>query len=319
MEILFLGTSSGTPTKQRNVSGIGLLESRKKNWYLIDCGEGTQQQILHTSLSLSRLKAIFITHKHGDHCYGLPGLLGSSGMQRRTAPLTLIAPRAVYDWLLSTQKITELYIPFDLSFIPVEDLPQIDIGQFTITTTQLSHRVPSYAYSFTERYIETTLDTQRLLSCDIPKGPLWGKLKAGIDIVCHGKAYSAANFIQKPRLPRKITICGDNDKPELLKNTCNNSSVLVHESTYAKNMSAKASRVGHSFSTQIASFAESMSIPNLVLTHFSTRYQKEPNAQCSIEKIRSEAQSIYRGQLFLAEDFMHLKLAESGLLTHKYI
>ncbi|WP_444897524.1 MBL fold metallo-hydrolase [Microbulbifer sp. SSSA005] len=317
MEILFLGTSSGTPTKQRNVSGIGLIESLGKNWYLIDCGEGTQQQILHTNLSLNRLSAIFITHKHGDHCYGLPGLLGSSGMQRRTAPLTLIAPRAVYEWLLSTQRITELYFPFALGFIPVEDLPQVDIGQFTIDTAQLSHRVPSYAYSFTERNIEVTLDTQRLISAGIPKGPLWGKLKAGIDVIHQGETYAATDFILKPRSPRKVTIYGDNDNPQLLNDTCINSSVLVHESTYAKKMAVKARHVGHSYSTQVASFAESRSIPNLVLTHFSTRYQKDIDADCSIETIRNEAQSVYKGQLYLAEDFMNLKLEKSGNLIQK--
>ncbi|WP_413662236.1 MBL fold metallo-hydrolase [Microbulbifer sp. CNSA002] len=316
MEILFLGTSSGTPTKQRNVSGIGLIESLGKNWYLIDCGEGTQQQILHTNLSLNRLSAIFITHKHGDHCYGLPGLLGSSGMQRRTRPLTLVAPGAVYDWLLSTQTITELYLPFELNFIPVENLPQIEIGQFTTTTIQLSHRVPSYAYSFTERYVEVTLDTQSLLATGIPKGPQWGKIKNGIDVVHHGKIYTATDFILKPRPPRNIIICGDNNNPELLKDTCANCNVLVHESTYAKDLAQKAGHVGHSYSTQIASFAEGLSIPNLVLTHFSTRYQKDSKASCSIDTIRKEAQLIYKGQLYLAEDFMHLLLKKSGKLLH---
>ena len=80
MEFIFLGTSSGSPTKQRNVSGRALKSSRRKSWCLVDCGEGTQHQLLHTPLALSRLSAIMITHVHGDHCFGLPGLLASAAM-----------------------------------------------------------------------------------------------------------------------------------------------------------------------------------------------------------------------------------------------
>ena len=90
MELTFLGTSSGTPTRARNVSGVGLRHGGAKNWYLVDCGEGTQHQILRTRLSLVRLRAIFITHVHGDHCFGLPGLLGSAALAGRRDPLTIV-------------------------------------------------------------------------------------------------------------------------------------------------------------------------------------------------------------------------------------
>ena len=84
MELTFLGTSSGTPTRTRNVSAMAIKRANSKDWYLVDCGEGTQHQVLRTSLSLQRLRAIFITHVHGDHCYGLPGLLASAAMAGRT-------------------------------------------------------------------------------------------------------------------------------------------------------------------------------------------------------------------------------------------
>ncbi|WP_444944409.1 ribonuclease Z [Microbulbifer sp. ZKSA006] len=314
MELLFLGTSSATPTKQRNVSGIALIESQGKGWYLVDCGEATQHQVLRTNLSLNSLSAIFITHIHGDHCYGLPGLLASAGMQGRTKPLTLIAPKAVYDWVAATQTLTELYLPFELNFIPLEELPSVNIGQFTVCSTQLSHRVPSYAYSFTERTVAAGLDTEKLTAMGIPQGPMWGKLKAGIDIAYKGQQYSASEFILPARRPRKIVICGDNDKPELLKSTCANGDILVHESTYTEDMAEKASRVGHSYAKQVASFAEQLSIPNLVLTHFSSRYQSSPDADASIEVIEREAHAAYSGNLYLAEDFMRLHLEKSGAL-----
>jgi ribonuclease Z len=106
MELMFLGTSSGTPTKERNVSGIALKEINKKEWYLIDCGEGTQHQIMRTHLSLNKLKEIFITHLHGDHCYGLPGLLASASIGGRKDSLVIIGSSKVF---LITHKPQQLY------------------------------------------------------------------------------------------------------------------------------------------------------------------------------------------------------------------
>ncbi|CAM5602375.1 Ribonuclease BN [Stutzerimonas stutzeri] len=93
--LVFLGTSSGTPTPARNVTGLALQEDAGKAWYLIDCGEGTQHRLLRMPLSLHDLRAIFITHVHGDHCYGLPGLLASAGMMGRRHPLEIIAPAGI--------------------------------------------------------------------------------------------------------------------------------------------------------------------------------------------------------------------------------
>ncbi|WP_444945111.1 ribonuclease Z [Microbulbifer sp. VTAC004] len=314
MELLFLGTSSGTPTKDRNVSAVALIESQGKSWYLIDCGEGTQHQILHTPLSLNSLSAIFITHVHGDHCYGLPGLLASAGMQGRAKPLTVVAPKAIRDWLISTQACTELYLPFELNFFPSEKLPTLDQGQFMISLTKLSHRVPSYAYSFTERKIRASLDIEKLCVAGIPQGPLWGKLRAGINIIHNGREYSSTEFLHRKQKPRKIVICGDNDSPELLKKACVECDLLVHESTFTDDMAEKAVKVGHSCAKQVASFAEQATVPNLILTHFSPRYQSRADITPSINDIYLEAQSVYRGNLQLASDFKRFELDKTGKL-----
>ncbi len=141
LKLTFLGTSAGVPTKQRNVTALAIeclnphtsgvqQGSRQQNnqnkksrpWLLIDCGEGTQQQLLHTKLSLHQLTAICITHVHGDHCYGLPGLLASAAMSGRREPLTLIAPKAISALLDAFILHTELYLPFTLNFVSIEDL-----------------------------------------------------------------------------------------------------------------------------------------------------------------------------------------------------
>ena len=135
LKLTFLGTSAGVPTKQRNVTALAIeclnpyhsgtnQQQNKKSrpWLLIDCGEGTQHQLLHTKLSLHQLHVICITHVHGDHCYGLPGLLASAAMSGRTAPLILIAPKAIATLLDAVISTTELHFPFAINFMAIEDL-----------------------------------------------------------------------------------------------------------------------------------------------------------------------------------------------------
>lgn len=313
MELLFLGTSSGTPTKARNVTGIALREEQSSDWYLIDCGEGTQHQLLHTNLSLNTLQGLFITHVHGDHCYGLLGLLASAGMQGRRELLKIVAPKGIKEWLAATQAYTQLHLPFALEFIFSDDLPTLACKKITMSTTALSHRVPSYAYSFVESHVEPNLNFAKLTSDNIPQGPLWGKIKKGIDIEHQGKIVNSKDYLLYDHKPRKIVIAGDNDQPALLTDACVNCNVLVHEATYTKETALKVGdSVGHSYAELVAAFAATHQIPNLVLTHFSARYQADTDVSPSILDIQNEAQSAYSGNLFLAQDFANYKLEKSG-------
>lgn len=330
MDLLFLGTSSGTPTKARNVTALALLEDVGTSWYLIDCGEGTQQQLLHTKLSLNRLKAVFITHVHGDHCYGLPGILASAGMNGRIAPLSIIAPKGIEEWLKSTMLHTRLYLPFELQFIatesfliatgsvfiPTESFRNWQTGNFIVETIELSHRVPSYAYSFTEAQVDSRLNVEKLAAHGIPRGPLWGEIKKGINVEYQGRILRSEDYLLYDNSPRKIVVGGDNDQPERLLVACKDCDVLVHEATYTADVAKKAGEgFGHSSAEQVALFAEAADIPNLILTHFSARYQADPAKSPSIEDVRNEAAAIYKGNLFIAEDFAHYRLSKAGELS----
>lgn len=168
MDLLFLGTSAGVPTKVRNVSATAVIEATGSHWYLVDCGEGTQHQLLHTPLSIRDLRAIFITHVHGDHCFGLPGLLASAGMSGRTQPLELILPRALHEWLRQGLRASDTYLPFELRLQAVEALTEWRNDAMHVATVQLSHRVPSVGFVFTELNPEPRLDTPRLEAEGIP-------------------------------------------------------------------------------------------------------------------------------------------------------
>lgn len=315
MNLVFLGTSAGVPTKARNVSGLALRESQGKGWYLVDCGEGTQHQVLRTKLSLTSLKAIFISHIHGDHCYGLPGLLASAAMHSRQAPLTIVAPAAIRAWLEATFEQTQLGLPFALEFISCDPLPAVEFGQITVATARLSHRVPSYAYSFTEKHPETVLNVEKLRQKGVPRGPLWGQLKQGMDIEVAGERLTSDAFLTPTHPPRKIVIAGDNDQPALLRDACQGAQVLVHEATYSQALAHKASEVGHSDARRVAAFAESVQLPHLVLTHFSPRYQPGSQGSPSIEDLRREAAGAYSGGLHLARDLAEYRLDKTGHLA----
>lgn len=314
MDIIFLGTSSGTPTKTRNVTAIAILESKGRDWCLIDCGEATQHQLLHTKLSLNSLSAIFITHVHGDHCYGLPGLLASAAMNGRTKVLTIVAPFGIKQWYEATLTHTALYLPFAVRFEQAEALVAYKIGQFCVTSTKLSHRVASFAYSFTDLKVDARLNIPKLEKENLPKGALWGKLQSGIDVEHDGKVFKVADFIEHTNKPRKVVVAGDNDQPSILRHECSDCDLLIHESTYTEDMANKASEVGHSYAKAVALFAQECSINNLLLTHFSPRYQNNYSERFSLTAIRNEAASVYTGNLHLASDFDRYSVHKDGTM-----
>ena len=317
MELIFLGTSSGTPTKSRNVSAVALKMQNSKNWYLIDCGEGTQHQILRTKLSLQRLSVICITHIHGDHCYGLPGLLASASMDGRKNKLTIIAPEGVKLFLDAIINATQLELSFEVIFIKAEEQKNtLNLGDFDVAITELSHRCPSYAYSFIEANIKLTLNKEKLLSEGIEPGPVWGKLQQGQNVSLEdGRILKSDDFLVQTSEPRSIVVCGDNDTPELLNNIIPKPDIVVHEATYTeKILNQVGTKPQHSSAKRVAEFAQQKQIKNLVLTHFSARYGYGENKSPSINDIKDEAIKYYNGNLLLANDFDVYHLDKQGLL-----
>jgi ribonuclease Z len=318
MEFIFLGTSSGTPTKTRNVSGVAVKMASSKSWCLVDCGEGTQHQILFTNLSLNNLQAIFITHVHGDHCYGLPGLLASATLSGRTGPLSIIGPSAIKEFVESTQKTTQMILSYKISFLDIETISElIDVKEFEIEVVELSHRVPSFAYGFIENNINRSLNICKLKEDGIEAGPVWGDLQKGKDVLLpNGKKLKSRDYLLDRRKPRKIIVSGDNDNPSLLADCAKRANVLIHEATYTEDIAEKVGKgPQHSSAKVIAQFATDISIANLVLTHFSPRYQDINNDKASIEDIRHEAMDYYNGNLFLANDLDVFNLNKEGELV----
>ncbi|BAW24473.1 MULTISPECIES: MBL fold metallo-hydrolase [Pseudomonas] len=315
MDLLFLGTCAGVPTKARNVSATAVIEASGSGWYLVDCGEGTQHQLLRTPLSIRDLRAIFITHVHGDHCFGLPGLLASAGMSGRTQPLELILPAALHDWVRQGLAASDTFLPFELRLLAVEELVEWHNDTVQVTTVQLSHRVPSVGFVFTEINPEPRLDIPRLEAEGIPRGPLWGELAKGL-AVQHGEQLLNGNdYLRPSRPPRRVIVCGDNDTPELLADAAQGADVLVHEATFTQAVVERTGvTFGHSTAAAVARFAEAAGVRNLVLTHFSARYQSDPRRSPNIDNVRDEALVHYSGHLTLAQDLQRYHLGRDGCL-----
>lgn len=322
MEFTFLGTASGLPTRQRNVTALAVCGKSNRNWVLVDCGEGTQQQLLKTPLSLIKLSAICITHVHGDHCYGLPGLLASMAMSGRTHPIKLIAPPAIQTFLETVIATTDVHLNYEIEFIDVASLCRdaggtpLDLPEFEIESVALSHRVPCHAFVLTEKDRGLKLDVDRLIEAGLPQGPLWGKLQGGESVTLeNGTVLHAKDYYLPEEPAKKAIVGGDNDTPSLLVAAAKNVDVLVHEATYT---AAVAEKVGpapqHSCAKRVAKFAQSSEIPNLVLTHFSARFHEERDKPGSIAEVEQEAREYYKGQLHLANDFDVLRLDKNRVL-----
>ncbi|WP_323144289.1 ribonuclease Z [Massilia phyllosphaerae] len=316
MEFQFLGTGAGMPSKARNVSGLALRTHGAPHWSLVDCGEGTQHQILRSAWSLHTLRAVFITHMHGDHCYGLPGLLASAGMQNRSAPLFVVGPAPLRAFLQGVMATSELGLPFPVEFVEVGCLHGADpLPDLRVHAIALSHRVPCWAYAFTERSVERRIDTERLRAAGVAPGTAWGRLQHGEDVALDdGRVLHADDFLLAPRKARKIIVGGDNDRPQLLVEEARTAEVLIHEATYTEDVLHK---VGpgpqHSSARMTAAAGQAAGVPNLVLTHFSPRYQD--SGPLTIGAVEAEARMAYGGHLFLARDFDRYLLDRDGRLS----
>lgn len=341
--ITFLGTSSGIPTKERNVSAIAVelmatTHAKRHPWLLIDCGEGTQHQLLKSHLSPNDLCAILITHTHGDHCYGLAGLLASLGMHGRNKPLTLIAPKAIDKLLDALAVVSELHLNYPIEFMDIESMmgDNHDVSNaFTLTISnehhitidihRLSHRCASYGFGMTQTLKKDKLLTDKLTLDNIPN-IYWGKLlKSDMPIIINDTPINPHDYKTHHQSKLKIVIAGDNDTPELLTDAVIGATLLVHEATHTDEIRQKILArpladggfdPQHSSAKMVAQFAQAAGVPALALTHFSARYasfEDVSDHRPNMAHIRAEASQHYQGRLILAQDFMQVLITADNV------
>jgi len=313
LKLTFLGTSAGKPTKERNVTALALEFDQDNKWYLFDCGEATQHQILKTSLSIGKLCTIFITHLHGDHYYGLPGLLSSKTLDKAFSPLTIYGPKGIKRFIECVMDISEEHLGYKLEIIEIESYASLDFDKFSLTVLPLIHSVQSFAYLINEHDITNRLDEQKLRLEGLEPSPLYGELKRGKNIMHQGKELIASEYMLSPIRGRKIIIAGDNSEPDILDEHLDHLDLLIHESNYTQEVyDALPTKFLHTTAKKLGEAAQKHHVKNLIATHISARYSQ--GSSYNIKMICDEIKSSYKGNCFVANDFDVFYLFRNGVL-----
>ncbi|EZP76043.1 ribonuclease Z [Parageobacillus genomosp. 1] len=288
MELLFLGTGAGVPAKERNVTAIALqlLEERGATW-LFDCGEATQHQILRTSIRPRRIENIFITHLHGDHIFGLPGLLGSRSFQGGESPLTVYGPKGIHAFVETAISVSSTRLKYDLQVVEIEEGTVFEDEQFAVIAKQLDHGIPSYGFRVVEKDLPGTLLVDKLKELGIRPGPIYQEIKLGKTVELEdGTVIDGREFVGPPQKGRIVAILGDTRYCEASIELAKEADVLVHEATFAAEESDLAHDYFHSTAVQAAEVAARAGAKKLILTHISSRYQGMLSEQLLVEARR---------------------------------
>jgi ribonuclease Z len=325
MELTFLGTSAGTPTRRRNVTGLALREGGA--WDLFDCGEGTQQQLQRTSLSLARLRRVFISHLHGDHCFGLFGLLGTRAMEGARSALTVYGPAGLESMVRTVLNASDSHLNYEVEFVEVPEQGGrvLETPEGTIDAFPLVHRVTSFAWWMREADRPGAFDVDRATALGVTPGPAFGTLQRGEPVEVDGRVVEPGEVMGAPRPGRSLVIAGDNSDPTGLLGRAPGAQLLVHEATFTEAVvESLGGDRGHSPAGRVGAAAEAAGVDNVILTHFSPRYaypSKDRGGdggasdETSIEAIAEEAAASYSGNLFLANDLDTYDLSVDGALT----
>ncbi|MBC1884164.1 ribonuclease Z [Listeria seeligeri] len=285
MELVFLGTGAGVPSRGRNVTSIALsmLNERNAIW-LFDCGEATQHQILRSQIKLSKLEKIFITHMHGDHIFGLPGLLSSRSFQGGDSDLTIYGPVGIQAYVETSLKLSGTRLTYKIIFEGIEPGLIFEDEMFTVTADELDHGMLSYGYRIVEKDKQGALDAARLKADGVEPGPIFQKLKNGkVVTLPDGREIDGKNYIGKPQKGKIISIFGDTRETASEYALAENADVLIHEATFEGDKGKMAAEYMHSTTIQAAELAKKAGVKKLILTHISSRYDRDASKALLIE------------------------------------
>ena len=325
LDVIILGSSAATPTRERNLSSIAI---RYRNQIILfDCGEDFQRRFAEAGLKFNKPLLIFISHFHGDHIIGLPGFLFRLSLNERTAPLTIFGPQNLFLYLYVHRKVLGLKANYPIKIVEIDyinneiiefeglesdkpirkseikDKIIFDTKYFLLKFTLVDHSVITYAYTFIEKPRLGKFNPERVRELGIPESHLWSKLQEGEIIEFNGKKIDPnKEGIVGPKRPgRKITYSGDLRPSNSLIVLGKNSDILIHEATFAEKLTETAKEKKHSTSTEAAMDAKEMNAKQLILTHISTRYQEDAL------KLLEEAKEIFPNTI-LAEDLLKIEL-----------
>lgn len=275
-KIHILGCGSALPTLHHYASAQ-IVELRGKQ-FMIDCGEGTQMQLRRSRIRFTKLSAVFITHLHGDHCFGLIGMISTFGLLGRTAKLDVYAPAALEPMLQAQMQLFCHSFDFEVAFHAVDTSKQQVVYEdrsLTVESIPLDHRIPCCGYLFKEKPTLPHIKRDMIDFYQIPTSQI-NNIKAGADwMTADGEVVANSRLVEAAEAPRSYAYCSDTRYIPTLHERIKGVTALYHESTYGEDNLQRAEKYFHSTARQAAMVARDAQAGQLLLGHFSSRYEDE--------------------------------------------
>lgn len=270
IEIVTLGTGSAIPNILRNHSSTAII--RDGDIYLFDCGEATQHQIQKVGLRHSKIQAIFISHLHGDHVFGLPGLLTTLGLNGRDIPLSVYGPPGIKEYVGEMLRLVSAMVEYPLHVIEMQADKEYDLDEVHVTALPLKHGVITYGFRFREDDKPGKFDLDRAAALGIPVGPLFGELQNGNSIEWNGRTIQPSDVLGESRRGCVLAYILDTEPCENAKKLAKNADAALFDGTYTEEDVDYARRGQHSTHKEACAMAQEAGVRMLILTHFSQRY-----------------------------------------------
>jgi len=298
MRVVFLGTSGSMPTTRRSSSSVVVRLGR--DLMMFDCGEGTQRQMVRARVGFRRNMKIFLTHLHGDHVLGLPGLLQTMSLLRRERQLDVYGPIGTVEYVKAfSETLGGPTFPVVIHEILEPSVVYSD-DRLEVVAVKSSHRVESWSYGLIEKPRPGRFHPDKAKALGVPEGRLWHALQHGEAVTVEGRTVEPTQVSDPPRPGRRIVISGDTRPyPEMIE-LARSADLLIHEATFSHDLQERAEEDGHTTAREAAEVAKEAGAKMLALIHISSRYF-DPDV------LLEEAKQVYK-DVFIAEDLMEIEL-----------
>jgi ribonuclease Z len=300
LHVIFLGTAAGVPTPKRSLPAI--LIQREGEQLMFDCGEGAQRQMLIAKASFNRKMKVFVTHMHGDHVMGLPGLLQTMALLNRERKLDVYGPLGIKDFLEGVRKTVQFVLTFPVEIYEMQKAGVVcDEKEYSVHAVPSKHVIRSFAYAYVEKPRPGKFYPEKAKALGVSEGPLWSRLQSGQKVkLPNGHVVKPEDVMGTPRQGRKIVYTGDTRPFKFLEKFAAGADLLIHDSTLSEELAERAKEYGHSTPDQAAKSAKKAKVKKLILTHISQRYE-----DTSIWL--KQAKKIFKNTA-VAEDFMRIEI-----------
>jgi ribonuclease Z len=300
LRVVFLGTGAAVPTAHRSLPAV--LLQRGNEQVLFDCGEAAQRQMIIAKTGLHKRMHIFITHLHGDHVLGLPGLLQTMALMDRQKPVDVYGPVGLAHFLDCMRETLQFQLTFEVVVHEFADAGVVcDQEEYTVFAVHSNHSITSFSYAFVEKPRAGKFHPEKAKALGVPVGEAWSRLQRGVEFVLpDGHVVKPEDVSDAPRKGRKIVYSGDTKPFEAFAGFAVDADLVVHEATFDDALAEKADVDGHSTPSQAATQAKAAGAKQLVLTHISARYS---DAALLLE----QAKKVFPNTV-VAQDFLELEL-----------